>query len=176
MLSLGQEPWSIEVSEAAGERTIADGTKGKPSICHGHRAYHTKRAMQQALFWESARVTGDVWGGAALLYHLPGVRPGEEFVQKRAGLGCDLTAIFHHAPNALRRPILPQGMDRIFAFRISCAGNSIARTLLCYSVRLNSGVATSNVPMPKTNRKSKSFSMETKPPSLSRMALNPWMA
>jgi hypothetical protein len=41
------------------------------------------------------------------------------------------------------------------------------------SVRLKSGVAMSNVPMPKTKRKIKSVWMAANPPSFKRIALNP---
>jgi hypothetical protein len=61
--------------------------------------------------------------------------------------------------NAARRPILPQGMDRLFAFRsfklqpeTFCA----SWTNVDYKVLLNSGVAIKRVPMPKTRRNNRS--------------------
>lgn len=60
------------------------------------------------------------------------------------------------------------------------AGNPLIaiRSVACQSrlgqsVRLNSGVAMSSVPMPKTDRYRRSYWMATKPPSFSRTALNP---
>jgi hypothetical protein len=46
---------------------------------------------------------------------------------------------------------------------------------LRYSVRLKSGVAMSNVPIPKTMRNRRSNSMATQPPFLSITALKPWI-
>jgi hypothetical protein len=73
-------------------------------------------------------------------------------------------------------PFLPQGMNRPLAS--SSLGGEIYLLFdvlrpLRYSVRLNSGVAMSSVLMPKTNRKSRSYWMATKPPSFSSTALKP---
>ena len=45
-----------------------------------------------------------------------------------------------------------------------------------YSVRLNSGVAISRVPIPNAKRKSRSVRIAANPPSFSRIALNPCIA
>jgi hypothetical protein len=146
-------------------------------------------------------------------------------VDLAGGLRCYWTEriafIVASAANAPRRPTLPQGVDRLVAFR-SCwpeicfsvrssqfavrssqfvvrssqfvvrssqftVGWSLIPSPLVsqslspsvpasHSVRLNSGVAISNAPMPKANRNNTSYSIETNPPSLSRIDWNPWIA
>ena len=90
---------------------------------------------------------------------------------------------------AARRSILPQGTDRLVCFPgqaffpgnlgwnnsvFDSASKLTAKSCL-YSVLLNSGVATSSVPIPKAKRNSRSLSMETKLPSFSRTDCKPWM-